>query len=299
MPPRKKKIPVKDWYWEAEHDRIAADEDLKLIRSPDGWPSEGFDCVGLWFLMFNLMSRSPRRGYLLSPADNRKPMSSHELAVLTGRAEAVVSRLQAVILLRGLFSKTEDGIIYSRGLVKKEELRKIRSKSGKKGGLRSQSLLKQKFEQNTEQTLGIGIKEQTVSSAPESAEKSHAATPPHLMGVQGEGFAQAKSFAQAKVRAKTQAGEELDSMLGGLAQEAAFLQGKGTGATAVSEWFVLFGDLVNLGLTVEEIAAEVQRDDRERAEKPWELRKRMKSKGKESKQISDEEFMRRAGAGGG
>ena len=166
MPPKKKPA-SKDWYWEAEQDKIAADPDLKLIRSPEGGPhdSEGLDCVGLWTLVMNLMAMSSRKGYLSDPADRDKPMRFTDLALLVSRSECLVSRLMEVILKREMFSKNEQGIIYSRGMVRKEELRKIRSKSGRKGGLRSQVLLKQNFKQNTEQTLGIGIGIETPSSS--------------------------------------------------------------------------------------------------------------------------------------
>lgn len=167
---RMAKAKSKEWYWEAEHDKIAADENLKLIRCDPG-DSEGLECVGLWFLMMNLMARSARQGYLVSPADDREPMSATELAVLTGRSAAVVSRLLSIVLQRGLFSKTDDEIIYSRGLVRKAQIRKIRSKSGKKGGLRTQDLLKQTLEQKDKQKLGIVMGIELNSNLNGSAEK--------------------------------------------------------------------------------------------------------------------------------
>lgn len=158
----RKKLTSKDWYWEAEQDKIAADEDFKLLPSPDGWPGEGLECLGLWLLIFNQMARSRRKGYLCDPVDENKPMSMADLSRITSRTRETVLLVLNVLLDRNLFSKNEQGIIYSRGLVRKEELRVIRSKSGKKGGLRAQRLLKQKLEQSTEQnveqTLRIGIR---------------------------------------------------------------------------------------------------------------------------------------------
>ena len=233
---------AKHWYWEAEQVKIAADEDLKLIGSPEGWPSEGLDCVGLWFLMFNLMARSARKGYLLDPADDRKPMTSSALAVLTGRTEAVISRIQAVILQRGLFSKNEDGIIYSRGLVKKEELSKKRSKSGRKGGLRTKDLLKQIVQQNIRQTLGIGIGIDASSHSSNDGD-----------------------FAQAKFREP--------------AERLAFLYRsnlRGRRPESIDLCVQFFSELLALGVSEEWLTTDLKKSppERDRNEHKWQIKKR-------------------------
>lgn len=240
-----KKTVAKDWYWEAEQNRIAADVDLKLIPSPEGWESEGLECVGLWFLMFNLMAMSVRKGYLLSPADDRKGMTTSELAVLTGRTVAVVSRIQAVILQRGLFSQTEDGIIYSRGLVRKEELRKKRSKSGKKGGLRTGDLLKQIAKQNAQQTLRIRIQ-----NASES--------------FNGD------DFAQAKVEAK----------FDDAARRLAFVyRGAIRGRRPEDESVCVeaFAEMLAMGLSEDLLTSELRKGppQRDRGEYLWQIKKRL------------------------
>jgi predicted transcriptional regulator len=241
--PRKKKN-AKDWYWEAEQDKIAADENLKLIRSPDDGPAEGLDCVGLYFLMLNEMARSVRKGYLLSPADDRKPMSATELAVLTGRSAAVISRTQAVILQRGLFSKTDTGIVYSRGMVRKEELRKKRAKCGKKGGLRTGDLLKQIVEQNGQQNLGIGIEIQSPSS-----------------NLPEEKFAQAKSGCPPSAH--------------DLAVKWCFMR-RGTGKESAQDAAEVFAGMIAVGISSLAIDAEIDSPKRDRAEYLWEFRKRVK-----------------------
>lgn len=245
----------KDWYWEAEQDKIAADEDLKLIRTPEDWPSEGLDCVGLWFLMMNLMARSQRRGYLLSPADTRKPMSDDELAVLTGRSSAAVSRLKHVLLLRGLFSQNEEGIIYSRGLVRKEEIRKIRSKSGKKGGLRTQVLLKQNVKQNVKQTLGIGV---------------GILDPPVFENLTDS------DFAKAKVEAKPDVAGELVEPSARLAfLYRSCLRGRRPEPDGVI--VEAFSEMLAMGASEQAIASDLQRKppERDRSEHLWEIRKRV------------------------
>ncbi len=151
------KQPAKNWYWEAEHDKIAADEMLRLVRSPEGWPAEGLECIGLWFLLMNQMWRSVRVGYLCDPVQSDVPLKLQDLSSLTGRTNEVVQRVLQVLLDRNFFSKTPEGIIYSRGIIRKDSLRKKRAKAGRKGGKVLQVLLKQNTKQNTKQTLGIDI----------------------------------------------------------------------------------------------------------------------------------------------
>lgn len=244
-----KKCKNKDWYWEAEQNKIAADEDLKLIRSPAGWPSDGLDCVGLWFLMFNLMARSARKGYLSDPSDDRKPMSGDALSVLTGRSPAVISPILDVILARKMFSKNEEGIIYSRGLVRKEDLRKKRSKSGKKGGKRTQDLLKQVLEQNSKQTLRIGI-----NNTPDSKDTGG-------------------DFAQAKVEANEPA------------ERLAFLYRsciRGRKPEDLCVCVEAFAEMLAMGLSEDVISADLRRGppDRDRGEYIWQIKARLfKAKG--------------------
>jgi hypothetical protein len=248
MAPRKKKPVAKDWYWEAEHDKIASDEDLRLIRSPAGnVDSKGLDCVGLWFLMLNLMSRSPRKGYLCDPVDKMIPLSLDDLSNLVGRPPEVVSLITEVILARRMFSKTDTGIIYSRGMVKREELRRIRSKSGRAGGKRSQVLLKQKFEQNTEQTLGIGIELNPLDSS--------------NVGV----------FARAK------AGANLDQATP--AERVAFVYRshvRGRRPEDVSVCIEAFEEMLAMGVTEEALTPDLKRGPpaRDRSEFLWQIKNR-------------------------
>jgi hypothetical protein len=246
-----KKAKAKEWYWEAEQDKIAADEQLKLIRCPGLDESEGLECVGLWLLMLNLMARSVRKGYLLCPTDDRKPMSDTELAVLTGRSSAVVTRISAVILQHGLFSKNGDGIIYSRGMVRKENLRQIRSKAGRKGGLRAKILLEQNVKQNTKQKLGIGIGVDIEE-------------PPNSSSTAGD-------FAQAKVEAKPASADLRD-----LAGQAAFMQRGYQCQKTKAEWEILLIDLHGTeGLSHEVLRQEIERTGRHRSEKPFEFKIRI------------------------
>lgn len=147
----------KDWYWECESAEVLADEGLALISSPDGWPDEGLSCVGLYWLMLCVMHRSPRRGYLLDPTSGL-PLTTAGLARMVRRSVQVVDRVQQVILTSGLFSADKHGTIYSRGMIKREELRQKRREAGSKGGAAA-ALLKQAGQQTPQQTLGVGMLE--------------------------------------------------------------------------------------------------------------------------------------------
>lgn len=147
----------KDWYWEAEQDKIAADEMLRLVRSPEGWPDDGLACVGLWFFMMNQMWRSPRVGYLCDLVETHLPLKTTKLATMVGRDVQVVEQVQQVLIRENFFSITPENIIYSRGIVRKAALRKKRASAGRKGGRVSASLLKQNVEQNEQQSLILGI----------------------------------------------------------------------------------------------------------------------------------------------
>lgn len=139
-----------DWYWACEPALVLADEDLALCPAPDGWPDEGLSCLGLYFLMLCVMHRSPRRGYLL--ASNGLPLTTADLARLVRRPVEVVNKVQAVLLSRSLFSVSGQGEIYSRGMVKRQELRLKRQDSGSKGG-KARVLVEQTLKEKVKQTL--------------------------------------------------------------------------------------------------------------------------------------------------
>lgn len=237
-----RKATTKDWYWEAEQDKIASDDDLRFVPSPEGWPSQGLDTVGLWFLILNEMARSKRKGYLSDPFNGELPLTTDALAFKVGRPVDVVARVLEVILARNLFSKTASGIIYSRGMVRREELRKKRSKSGKKGGLKTKGLLEQIVKQSAQQTLRVGIEESNSSSLPEG------------------------SFAQAK----------FDDAAGRLA----FVYRshvRGRRPDDVSVCVEAFAEMLAMGLTESAIDADLRRGPpaRDRSEHLWQIKARL------------------------
>lgn len=131
----------KDWYWECRSADVLADQCLGLIPSPDGWNDEGLSCVGLYWLMLNVMHQSPRRGYLINPL-NGSAMTVEELARNVKRSTETVKKVLQVIMDASLFSTTQEGVIYSRAMVAKEEKKARFQKYGKRGG--NPSLVKKK-----------------------------------------------------------------------------------------------------------------------------------------------------------
>ncbi len=85
---------------------------------------------GLWIEMLCIMNECKPYGHL---AINGKAMSVAQLARLIGETEKVVKGLLNELESAGVFSRTEQGGIYSRRMVNDEWLRNIRAEGGKGG----------------------------------------------------------------------------------------------------------------------------------------------------------------------
>jgi hypothetical protein len=131
------KLPWEAWYasdW-------LSDEKLRLCS---------FGAKGLWMDLLCIMLKSDTKGMLVNPEG--KPMTAQEIASLTGGPEGEIFALLEELKRRKVCSQNEDGILYSRRLKRNSELSAVRSKAGRKGGLRSKNLLKQNMRQNGQQT---------------------------------------------------------------------------------------------------------------------------------------------------
>lgn len=84
---------------------------------------------GIWMRMLSIAARSD--GYLRV---NGKACSIDELSVLIGHPASEIAPLVAELDARGVFSRTRDGTIYSRRIVRDEKNRKFFQKKGKEGG---------------------------------------------------------------------------------------------------------------------------------------------------------------------
>ena len=86
---------------------------------------------GLWMEMMCIMHEGEPYGHLVVSG---RPPTTRQLAALAGIANGECERLLAELELAGVYSKTEDGIIYSRRMVRdKAKLDKDRE-NGKGGG---------------------------------------------------------------------------------------------------------------------------------------------------------------------
>lgn len=84
----------------------------------------------LWIDMMCLMHDCEPYGHL---TDVGRPMAPEALAKLVGETPAAVRRWFAELGERGVFSVTEDGIAYSRRMVRDEAVREARAAGGQAG----------------------------------------------------------------------------------------------------------------------------------------------------------------------
>lgn len=87
---------------------------------------------GLWIDLLCLMFESDKRGYLV--LSSGKPATTEQLARMTGNAPEVVAELVKELEECGVTSRTDEGVLFSRRMVRDESKRRKCSKAGKKGG---------------------------------------------------------------------------------------------------------------------------------------------------------------------
>ena len=103
---------------------------------------------GLWIELMCIAHEGGTYGVL---SINGKPMAPAQIARMVGESPAAVVKLLAELEDAGVFSRDEQGCIYSRRMVKDEHVRNVRADAGRLGG--NPNLLKQKVKQNGEQNL--------------------------------------------------------------------------------------------------------------------------------------------------
>lgn len=87
---------------------------------------------GLWMDMLCLMCESSRKGFLQQR--NGNPLPPEMLAKLAGAHADEVIRLLTELETSGVFSRTGDGVIFSRRIVRDENRRLTNRENGKRGG---------------------------------------------------------------------------------------------------------------------------------------------------------------------
>ena len=129
--------------------------------------------------MMCVMHESEEYGYLTV---NKNPMNEQQIARIIGEIPSVVSKIIKELESANVFSRREDGAIYSRRMVKDEHIRNVRAKSGKMGGnpnlthrtdydeaSNGSILLKQTNKQRTTPSSSSSSSEQNLSEAKASS----------------------------------------------------------------------------------------------------------------------------------
>lgn len=133
---------------------------------------------GLWIELMCIAHEGGTYGVL---SINGKPMAPAQIARMVGESPAAVVKLLAELEDAGVFSRDEQGCIYSRRMVKDEHVRNVRADAGRLGG--NPNLLKQKVKQNGEQNL-------TPSSSSSSSSSENEDTAPSAKSPRGTALPQ-------------------------------------------------------------------------------------------------------------
>ncbi|ADV01276.1 hypothetical protein [Alicycliphilus denitrificans] len=116
--PQDTKRPASQYYWGDWHRDLALQSCQLAAR-------------GLWHEMNCLMHQGVPYGHLTMPTG--KAMTLQQLANLAKISKRACARLLAELEEAGVFSRTEDGTIYSRRMVRDEKARNARAAGGKAG----------------------------------------------------------------------------------------------------------------------------------------------------------------------
>lgn len=116
---------------------MAADKRPSFQFYPGDWMKDpalracSLAARGLWMDCLCLMFESPRRGYLEHATG--QPVTAEQVARMVGATVKEAATLLAELEQVGVSSKTEAGVIYSRRLVRDEEIRVARALGGERG----------------------------------------------------------------------------------------------------------------------------------------------------------------------
>lgn len=119
---------------------ILADAELKCVPMA---------ARGFWLYCMCLMHKSPRRGYLLQ--ENGQPFPLDLLALNAGCSTDEAAHLYHLLLNSEVFSASEDGVAYSRRMVRESRISEVRQESGRKGGF-----ARQNAKQNSSKSVEYG-----------------------------------------------------------------------------------------------------------------------------------------------
>jgi len=100
-------------------------------RKDPGIGALSYEQRGIWFEMLCIMHESESRGYLQI---NGKKIEINVLSRILGLNKQKLSKAIATFIEFKVCSIDDNGVIYSRRMVKDEHIRQVRAEAGKKGG---------------------------------------------------------------------------------------------------------------------------------------------------------------------
>lgn len=119
---------------------------------------------GMWIEVMCVMHECIPYGKL---SVNGQPMTVEQLARIVGESATVTRRIMDELEQAGVFSRDEQGIVFSRRMVKDGHISDVRSAAGKQGG--NPNLLKQTDKQNASKTQANAEQSPTPSSSSSSS----------------------------------------------------------------------------------------------------------------------------------
>jgi hypothetical protein len=91
----------------------------------------GFGARGLWMDMLSIMHEAEPRGHLLIAGVAPSPK---QIAAVTGGTVSEITKLMNELEMANVYSRTSEGVIFSRRMVKETARRKVNRKNGREGG---------------------------------------------------------------------------------------------------------------------------------------------------------------------
>lgn len=218
---------------------------------------------GMWVMTFCLMHRSVRRGFLQDRAG--KPLTPSQLASMAGCSVEEADHCLQELLNAGVYSATETGIIYCRGMVRQTQISEVRAEAGKKGAGVA-NLLRQNERQTPGKQVGKQVgKPLTLNNDSSSLEKEFDSITPRDGGV-GEGILPRQNCG------KTDSAADFELTPQGISTAWMFYR-RGTGKEKVQEVTEVMESLVGVIPAKDLLAAIVSRGDK--TEYLWQFKKRM------------------------